>query len=83
MKAEVAHKLYVPLLACVAAWQFHQRPSRFDTVSFYVQCAIIDGCIPIRGRKAVIISLGCQRSLPHFSLCTASGLYAKQTTDNN
>lgn len=42
-------------------WQRDQIPSESDTVYFYVQRAIIDGCIPIRGRKAVIIRPGLAR----------------------
>lgn len=43
---------------------FDQRPGRSDSAWFYVPRSIIDGCVPIRVRKAVTISPSYQRSLP-------------------
>lgn len=67
-----------------SAWRFDQRPGRFHSAYFYVRCAIIDVCIPIRVRKTVTVSQSCQRWLPCFPFCAAAwSVCAKQTGDNS
>lgn len=55
-----------------SVWRFDQRPGRLDSASFHAWCAIIDGCIPIRVRKSVAVSLSCQRWLPRLPLRAAA-----------
>lgn len=56
---------------------FDQRPGRSDSAWFYAPCSIIDGCVPIKVRKAVTISPSCQRSPPRFPLCAAARFVCK------